>query len=193
MKIIPENEVDEAAFNFTESLNFSHKSMETRSMANRLDKSFKAGVTFVESKVYEYIKDIIIENQGLKLYKDNEPKRFKAFAIEFAKSKFKEQVEEINNKHINSLTVIKSALINMLKLDKYKDNSTIRFLINECDTNHFKLFSRKEVEELFQKQRELCAENAKLVYKPDRSFVIDKDSILNAKLKIAAYGNETTE
>lgn len=94
MKLIPENEVDEAAFNFTESLNFSHKSMETKTMANRLDKSFKAGVTFTESKVHEYIKDLIIENQGLKLYKDNEARRFEELAIEFAKYLFSTEISK---------------------------------------------------------------------------------------------------
>lgn len=46
-------------------------------------KIFKAGVEFAESTVYEYVKDIIIENQGLKLYKDNEAERFKGLAVEF--------------------------------------------------------------------------------------------------------------
>ena len=70
MKIIPENEVDEAADN-------EGYSFETYV-------AFKAGVTFAKSKVHDYIKDIIIENQGLKLYKDNEPKRFEELAVELA-------------------------------------------------------------------------------------------------------------
>jgi len=45
-------------------------------------------------------------------------------------------------------------------------------------------FTKEQVEELLQKQRELCSEKVKFVYKTDASFVIDKDSILNAKLKI---------
>jgi hypothetical protein len=38
----------------------------------------------VENKVQEYVGDIIIENQGLKLYKDNEENRFKELAVELA-------------------------------------------------------------------------------------------------------------
>ena len=34
--------------------------------------------------VQKHIQDIIIENQGLKLYKDNESKRFKKLAVNFA-------------------------------------------------------------------------------------------------------------
>ena len=45
---------------------------------------FKAGVEFAESKFQEAFTEIIIENQGLKLYKDNEAKRFEELAIEFA-------------------------------------------------------------------------------------------------------------
>ena len=48
MKIIPENEVDEAALNDTKSI-------------DRID-GFKAGVEFTESKFQEAFKDIIIEN-----------------------------------------------------------------------------------------------------------------------------------
>ena len=44
---------------------------------------FMAGALIVESKVQEYVGDIIIENQGLKLYKDNEAKRFKELAVGF--------------------------------------------------------------------------------------------------------------
>ncbi len=46
---------------------------------------FMTGALMVESKVQEYFGDIIIENQGLKLYKDNEAKRFKELAVEFAR------------------------------------------------------------------------------------------------------------
>jgi hypothetical protein len=45
---------------------------------------FEAGANFVKDKVQEYVGDIIIENQGLKLYKDNEAERFKKLAIGFA-------------------------------------------------------------------------------------------------------------
>jgi len=62
--------------------------------------------------------------------------------------------------------------------------------VEEIFYNNFKkirfqnLFTKEQVEELLQKQRELCAEKVKFLYKSDTSFVIDKDSILNAKLKI---------
>lgn len=57
MKLIPQSEIDEAAYNNTESLNFGHNSMETKTMANRLDMSFKAGVEFAESKFEDILKD----------------------------------------------------------------------------------------------------------------------------------------
>jgi hypothetical protein len=44
---------------------------------------FKAGVEFAESKFNEMFLEIVTENQGLKLYKDNEAERFKKLAIEF--------------------------------------------------------------------------------------------------------------
>lgn len=46
--------------------------------------TFKAGVEFSEEYVQKHVQDIIIENQGLKLYKDNEENRFKELAVEFA-------------------------------------------------------------------------------------------------------------
>ena len=50
-----------------------------------IDYGARKGVEFAEEYVQEYVGDIIIENQGLKLYKDNEAKRFKEFAVEFAR------------------------------------------------------------------------------------------------------------
>ena len=47
------------------------------------ENAFKAGVEFSEEYVQKYIGDIITENQGLNLYKDNEAKRFKELAVEF--------------------------------------------------------------------------------------------------------------
>jgi hypothetical protein len=44
---------------------------------------FKAGVEFAESKFNEMFLEIVTENQGLKLYKDNEAERFKELAVEF--------------------------------------------------------------------------------------------------------------
>ena len=49
--MIPKNKIDEAAYNNTELLRFSHKSMETISMARRLDNSFTAGVSFAEKEL----------------------------------------------------------------------------------------------------------------------------------------------
>ena len=46
---------------------------------------FMAGALIVESKVQEYVGDVVIENQGLKLYKDNEAERFKKLAVGFAR------------------------------------------------------------------------------------------------------------
>lgn len=47
--------------------------------------TFQAGVEFSEEYVQKYVQNIIIENQGLKLYKDNEAERFKELAVEFAR------------------------------------------------------------------------------------------------------------
>ena len=60
MKLIPQSEIDGAAYNNTESLNFGHNSMETKTMANRLDMSFKAGVEFAESKFEELAIEFVI-------------------------------------------------------------------------------------------------------------------------------------
>ena len=49
--IIPQDKVDKAAYDNTESLMYSHNSMETSSTAKRLDNSFKAGVKFAESEL----------------------------------------------------------------------------------------------------------------------------------------------
>lgn len=70
--LIPKNEIDKAA----ESKGFLFESYE----------AFKAGIEFAESYVQKHIEDIIIENQGLKLYKDNELKRFKQIAVDFLDS-----------------------------------------------------------------------------------------------------------
>jgi len=49
--IIPQDKVDKTAYDNTESMMYSHNSMETRSMAKRLDNAFKAGVKFAESEL----------------------------------------------------------------------------------------------------------------------------------------------
>ena len=50
-----------------------------------IDYGVRKGIEFAESKWNEYFIDIITENQGLKLYKDNEAARFKELAVEFAR------------------------------------------------------------------------------------------------------------
>ena len=77
--IITKEEVEKAAENYCNIQNI-HPSDITLSK-----EVFMAGALIVESKVQEYVGDIIIENQGLKLYKDNEAKRFKELAVEFAR------------------------------------------------------------------------------------------------------------
>lgn len=50
-----------------------------------VENAFIAGVEFSEEYVQQYVQDLIVENQGLKLYKDNEAERFKELAVEFAR------------------------------------------------------------------------------------------------------------
>ena len=47
-----EKQIEEAAYNNTESLMFSHNSLETKSMARRLDNSFITGAKSETSKQY---------------------------------------------------------------------------------------------------------------------------------------------
>lgn len=49
--IILQDKVDKAAYDNTEAMMYSHNSMETRTIAKRLDNSFKAGVKFAESEL----------------------------------------------------------------------------------------------------------------------------------------------
>ena len=76
--IINKEEVEKAAENYCNIQN-THPSDITLSK-----EVFIAGALMVENKVQEYVGDIIIENQGLKLYKDNEENRFKELAVELA-------------------------------------------------------------------------------------------------------------
>ena len=80
MMIIPKEEIEKAAEEYV----ITQRIKEDHQWAEFAQKDFKAGANFVEEKVQEYIGDIIIENQGLKLYKDNEVKRFKELVVEFA-------------------------------------------------------------------------------------------------------------
>lgn len=70
--IIPKEEVEKATKNFSNSGVW------------QCPISFKAGIEFSEEYVQKHVQDIIIENQGLKLYKDNKAERFRKLAIEFA-------------------------------------------------------------------------------------------------------------
>jgi hypothetical protein len=77
--IINKEEIEKAAENYCNIQNIHPSDI-------ALSKEvFMAGALIVESKVQEHVGDIIIENQGLKLYKDNEAKRFKELAVEFAR------------------------------------------------------------------------------------------------------------
>ena len=77
--ITPKEEVEEAAENYCNIQNIHPSDI-------ALSKEvFIAGALMVESKIQEYVRDLIIENQGLKLYKDNEAERFKELAVEFAR------------------------------------------------------------------------------------------------------------
>ena len=69
--IIPKEEVEKAIKNFGNSGVW------------QCPISFKAGIEFLEEYVQKHVQDIITENQGLKLYKDNEAERFKNLSIEF--------------------------------------------------------------------------------------------------------------
>ena len=117
MKIIPENEVDEAAESFAVTKSSSRYLIDTHK------RDFKAGVTFTESKVHEYIKDIIIENQGLKLYKDNEARRFEELAIEFAKYLFSTEISKHTSME-NSVKYIPSEF-NLMKGNLIKNGEEL--------------------------------------------------------------------
>ena len=86
MKIIPENKIEEAFVKYNEAFYGSSEfySLNDPGDVEVAKSEFKAGASFAESKFQEAFKDIIIENQGLKLYKDNEAKRFEELAVEFA-------------------------------------------------------------------------------------------------------------
>lgn len=107
--MIPESEIDEAALNDTKSI-------------DRID-GFKAGVAFVKSKFEEAFKDIIIENQGLKLYKDNEAKRFEGIAIEFAKYLFSSEITRNPSKEDEM--VYTSPEFNLMKADLIKNGKEL--------------------------------------------------------------------
>ena len=77
--IINKEEVEEAA---KENCECNQASL--RQYDKHFIEAFKAGVEFSEEYVQKHVQDIIIENQGLKLYKDNEAERFKELAVEFA-------------------------------------------------------------------------------------------------------------
>jgi hypothetical protein len=77
--IINKEEVEKAAEEYIKT----QRIKEENQWAEFAKKDFKAGIEFSEEYVQKYVGDIIIENQGLKLYKDNEAERFKELAVEF--------------------------------------------------------------------------------------------------------------
>jgi len=79
--IISKEEIEKAADNYGYTVFAGTGEGDFRYIA---ETAFIEGANFVEEKVQEYVGDIIIENQGLKLYKDNEAKRFKELVVEFA-------------------------------------------------------------------------------------------------------------
>ena len=76
--IIPKEEIEKAA---EEYCNTPDRTELEKQQSYR---SFLDGVKFSEEYTQKHIQDILIENQGLKLYKDNESKRFRKLAINFA-------------------------------------------------------------------------------------------------------------
>lgn len=117
MKLIKQNEIDEAAESFIIKEHLDGDS----DMYYR--ETFKAGVEFAESKIREYIKDIIIENQGLKLYKDNEARRFEELAIEFAKYLFSTEIAKHTSME-NSVKYIPSEF-NLMKGNLIKNEEEL--------------------------------------------------------------------
>lgn len=75
-KIIPKEEVEKAAEEYVKDIHVIYKVVGKD--------CFIKGVEFSEEYIQKHIQDIIIENQGLKLYKDNEAERFKKLAVNFA-------------------------------------------------------------------------------------------------------------
>lgn len=80
--IIPKEEVEKA---FVEAVDNMNKLVPMDEFDTiYFNKGFHKAIEFSEEYVQKYVQDIIIENQGLKLYKDNEAKRFKKLAVNFA-------------------------------------------------------------------------------------------------------------
>ena len=109
MKIISENEVDEAALNDTKSI-------------DRID-GFKAGANWCKKYYEELAKDLIVENQGLKLYKDNEARRFEELAVEFAKYLFSTEITKHTSME-NSVKYIPSEF-NLMKGNLIKNGEEL--------------------------------------------------------------------
>ena len=80
--IINKEEVEKAADEYGVNV---YKGTGVGDFRHVAENAFKAGVEFSEEYVQEYVQDIITENQGLKLYKDNEAERFKELAVGFAR------------------------------------------------------------------------------------------------------------
>lgn len=79
MKLIPQAIVDEAAedvYNIRMELDGSPLAYDTEHVALLEKQLFKAGAEFAEKEVLKHITEIIIENQGLKLFKDRNDAKF---------------------------------------------------------------------------------------------------------------------
>lgn len=70
MKLIPQEVVDEAANEYRKDMTLKGVSL------SFMTRDFKAGVEFAEKEVLKHIEEIIIENQGLKLFKDRNDANF---------------------------------------------------------------------------------------------------------------------
>lgn len=84
-------------------------------------KGIELGIKFAEEHFYKYISDLIVENQGLKLYKDNEAERFKEISIEFAR------FIKDNPKLVEDWKVTILGVEDTEDLPKYFDNFEILF------------------------------------------------------------------
>ena len=86
--IINEEEVEKSAEEYSikefgEPLDWIDTNLTEKQFDHNIQQAFIAGEKLAEDKIQEYVGDVITENQGLKLYKDNEAKRFKELAVEF--------------------------------------------------------------------------------------------------------------
>ena len=109
--IIPKKEVEKVAWeSIKPTINVNNPEKSDGYNEWEVYTSFMNGVKFSEEHFYKYISDLIIENQGLKLYKDNESKRFKEISIEFARF------------IKNNPELVEDSILTVLGIDEYDDN-----------------------------------------------------------------------